>query len=594
MDRTLNHLLYYTNNPQNAILQLSFHIKETILLERNFALSRNSSLFSTRDPFYIARSIVLPACLCFTLFMFGPIELYATNQQEFWFSLKSLLPGFASLFLVGTIVLSVLLFILPSKQSSLFASVLLAITIGIYLEGNFLSRGYPLLTGDSIDWSSLRAKGYISTAIWIILIASSIWICLKKKKLFQKTSLILPAFILSVEAITLLTVALIQKPSSSKNSETCYFSSDQLYVFSKQKNIIVIILDSLEGPRFESTISELNTDPSELFPGFVYYPDTTGIGEYTVPSMTMLLTESHFPISVPQEEAISQNFSSATIYDQLHNHGYSTRLFTFDTFATPAAVGKVDNIRILSAKPHGKLLVTMTKQFIKLVFYRYMPHYFKHFFTHFGLVFDMEEAAFSDQYYVNDLSLWNALDKKGVQADTDSSLYSLYHFNGMHSPYRLSRDKTYKEYSDDVPEEDRAKEQGAASLSMIAQLFKELQKAGIYDTSAIILSADHGSKTRYRFVPAFLIKFPGSSDEFSISDHPVSLDAQYFSLLRGLADGSITSRSEFESLCDKQSVRKVYRYDYSGRWEGAASSVTEILVNGPATELSSYSIDLFQ
>ena len=540
------------------------------------------------------RKALVPVCLCFTLFLFGPAELYLTNRQEFWFSFRSLLPYFIALFLSGSVLLTVILRVLPEKFSAAFYLILFAAAAGFYLEGNFLSRGYPLLTGDSIDWTVLLGKGILSTLVWLGIFAASFLLYRYKKNLFRTISFLLPAFILSIELVTLLTVALMQGSRVTKDSETCYFSSEHLYDFSEKKNIIVIVLDSFEGPRFESLLPELNQDPAASFPGFTFYPDTTGVGEYTVPSMTKLLTGSLFPVNVAQEDAFSQGFASAQIYGNLQNSGFISRLYTFDTFAVPSAIGKVENVKILSSDPQGGLRVTMTKQFFKLVCYRYMPHFMKRFFMRYGLVFDQEEAAFSDQYYANDLALWKLLDEKGVHAEGDTPLYALYHFNGMHSPYRMTRNKEYAAYTDDIPEEDRAKEQGFASLLMVLQFLDQLKQNGLYDTSAIIITADHGSQTRYRFSPLLLIKYPDNSAGFSVSDAPVSLNEQYLPLIEGLADGSISDRADFELLCSGQTVRRVYRYRFSDRWEGAASDVTEILVTGPSTELSSYSIDLFQ
>ena len=45
-----------------------------------------------RDKANLYAGIVVFLALCFMLFLYAPIELYAYNQDEFWFDLYDLLP----------------------------------------------------------------------------------------------------------------------------------------------------------------------------------------------------------------------------------------------------------------------------------------------------------------------------------------------------------------------------------------------------------------------------------------------------------------------------------------------------------------------
>lgn len=549
---------------------------------RNMAKAERTELF------------LVPACLLFTLLLFGPIELYLTNRQEFWFSIRTLLPVFGCTFVILSAFCSAVLFLLPRRVSGILLAALLTLTVCIYIDGVWLSQRYPLLTGNAVDWQALRPLGLLTAAVWVLIAAVVVILYLKFRPLFITISFAVPGILLTVELSTLLMLLLTGNHASGTDAVTYYYSSRDVFSFSKQENVIVLMVDALEGPRFEDVCEYYGVDKAEAFPGFIYYPDTTGIGEYTQTSLTRMLTGNHFPVNVSQLDAIEQCFAKTTVYDRLSEDGFITRLFTYDSFATKAAKEKIDNLSELSSVPHGIMAFTMSKQLMKLTLYRYMPHHLKKYFMRFSLVFDQDDAAFSDQYYVDDLSTWNLLEEDGIRNNVDWKLYSFYTFYGAHAPFRLTRERAYMDYDSDVNEEYTVREQVAAVLNIIQSLFEKLRAAGLYEDAAIIVLADHGSRAAYRFNPVFMVKFPGESKGFAVSETPVSTDMQYLPLILGIADGSCRTRDEFEALCAGNETRTVYRYDYSDRWEGAAASRLDIDVNGPAYDPASYSIDLYQ
>lgn len=471
----------------------------------------------------------------------------------------------------------------------MLTALLLTAALGLYIQGNFLSGGYPLLTGDGVDWSAMHVRGVLTTCVWVAILAASLFFALKRTPLFCKAARAISVLILGVEAITLVTLLFTLSGVSKDDSKQYYFSSDPIFTFSEKGNIITVVVDALEGKRFEELMEGGEMDVADIFSDFTFYTDVTGVAQSTVPSMTRLLTGSLYPVGVSQQEAVGRCFADATVYDELAALGYDTRVFEFDSFACPQAQGKIQNVQALSSVPRGRVLFTMSKQLYKLVLYRYMPHYCKRFFMKFGLVFSQEEAAFSDQYYVNDLSTWKLLREKGVHADGESKLYSLYHLNGMHSPFRLTRDMTYAAYGDDVPEADRVREQGYGIMALLNDFLNGLRAAGVYENATIIITADHGSRSAYRYAPVLLIKRPGERHALAACADPVSMATDYLPMLLNAAEGA-------DALLPERTAgeRTVYRYDLDGLWEGTARSYDEIQVNGNAWELAAYSVDLFE
>lgn len=116
-------------------------------------VSQMQSGLSPRKDRWALAIPALAACFSFTLLFFAPLELYLGNRQEFWFSLETLLPVFIGLFLLSTGLITGILFCFRGRARVLLTALLFALTLGVYIQGNYMAGGYPLLTGAEIDWS---------------------------------------------------------------------------------------------------------------------------------------------------------------------------------------------------------------------------------------------------------------------------------------------------------------------------------------------------------------------------------------------------------------------------------------------------------
>ena len=123
-----------------------------------------------------APGLLAAFAVCFIFFIYAPLELYVTNQTEFWFDfykiLKAVLQNFALFF--GLNVLGILLAACISKVFCRFVTAAeLVVLLTLYVQGNFLVNHMPPFDGTEIVWEDYRGEN-IKTAIVCILIAAAV------------------------------------------------------------------------------------------------------------------------------------------------------------------------------------------------------------------------------------------------------------------------------------------------------------------------------------------------------------------------------------------------------------------------------------
>ncbi len=120
-------------------------------------------MWSKRFPAALLPSLLL----VLNLFFFLPLAIFQGNQEEFGVSLKSILGEFL---LPGLIILLLLIgagLVLPSNAGRRFTSILFALAVLVWIQGNLLVWKYGVLTGQAIDWKGHAWSGWLDALVWI-------------------------------------------------------------------------------------------------------------------------------------------------------------------------------------------------------------------------------------------------------------------------------------------------------------------------------------------------------------------------------------------------------------------------------------------
>ena len=487
----------------------------------------------------------LPLCLFFalTLTLFAATQMVCDNQEEFWFTWAQMAPGVVRVGLWVWGALTLLLAVLPRRAFPWGQGVLLGLGVAALLQGNGLNADYGALNGQAIAWGEYTVYGLINTALW----AGILFICLSLRqwKRFGALCVVLPC-LLAVGEGGWIAYRAAQAPTPQ--TET-YLSQAGLYTVGTEENLLVLVLDSVDTDQFAQALAE-DPDLSRRLEGFTWYRNAMGLSDPTKYGLPALLTGQAYTQPVDYAGFIAAAYADAPLYTMLAGDVWDARFFTDSRYVSLDA-GVVDNLareELAVNDPAG-----LTRDLLRLCAFRYAPHFLKPQLWMYSNVFlPYAQAQGEPVYEVTDPAFDARLREEGLEATVERA-FRLIHLTGMHPPYTMDADCQYQAQGV------TAQEQMRGCLRLAEDYLEQLRALGVYDRSAVLILADHGTDTVHR--PLLLLKRPGDTGEMAVNDAPVSyadLPATYVALLTGAQAGT-----ELWSIPQGQARTRLYYHESS-------------------------------
>lgn len=487
----------------------------------------------------------LPLCLFFalTLTLFAATQMVCDNQEEFWFTWAQMAPGVVRVGLWVWGALTLLLAVLPRRAFPWGQGVLLGLGVAALLQGNGLNADYGALNGQAIAWGEYTVYGLINTALW----AGILFICLSLRqwKRFGALCVVLPC-LLAVGEGGWIAYRAAQAPTPQ--TET-YLSQAGLYTVGTEENLLVLVLDSVDADQFAQALAE-DPDLSRRLEGFTWYRNAMGLSDPTKYGLPALLTGQAYTQPVDYAGFIAAAYADAPLYTMLAGDVWDARFFTDSRYVSLDA-GVVDNLareELAVNDPAG-----LTRDLLRLCAFRYAPHFLKPQLWMYSNVFlPYAQAQEEPVYEVTDPAFDARLREEGLEATVERA-FRLIHLTGMHPPYTMDADCQYQAQGV------TAQEQMRGCLRLAEDYLEQLRALGVYDRSAVLILADHGTETVHR--PLLLLKRPGDTGEMAVNDAPVSyadLPATYVALLTGAQAGT-----ELWSIPQGQARTRLYYHESS-------------------------------
>ena len=487
----------------------------------------------------------LPLCLFFalTLTLFAATQMVCDNQEEFWFTWAQMAPGVVRVGLWVWGALTLLLAVLPRRAFPWGQGVLLGLGVAALLQGNGLNADYGALNGQAIAWGEYTVYGLINTALW----AGILFICLSLRqwKRFGALCVVLPC-LLAVGEGGWIAYRAAQAPTPQ--TET-YLSQAGLYTVGTEENLLVLVLDSVDADQFAQALAE-DPDLSRRLEGFTWYRNAMGLSDPTKYGLPALLTGQAYTQPVDYAGFIAAAYADAPLYTMLAGDVWDARFFTDSRYVSLDA-GVVDNLareELAVNDPAG-----LTRDLLRLCAFRYAPHFLKPQLWMYSNVFlPYAQAQGEPVYEVPDPAFDARLREEGLEATVERA-FRLIHLTGMHPPYTMDADCQYQAQGV------TAQEQMRGCLRLAEDYLEQLRALGVYDRSAVLILADHGTETVHR--PLLLLKRPGDTGEMAVNDAPVSyadLPATYVALLTGAQAGT-----ELWSIPQGQARTRLYYHESS-------------------------------
>lgn len=453
-----------------------------------------------------------------TVFWFAPFEIFFANINDFWFDVYELIP-FALLGSIGTFAFLILLLEIlrhiSLKINCIVVTSLFCCVLALYIQGNYLAGELGTLDGTPIEWSLYTKEALVSYFLWGIVILAGILIGIlyaRGKKSIEKILQVISVCLIVVQLVTLCMVGILndgfKKSVANVPTKNCEFE------MSSKENMIVLILDSLDARAFERILEK--TEYETIFEDFVWYRNTVGNYVYTDLSIPNIVSGQHYDSDLSYKEYMTKAYNESRWLSKLQSEDWKINIYT----GTEAPQGnlsvKVDNYEKVSLSVSSKR--RLAEYMYRLVGFRYLPFPLKQYCWFYPDEMADMRCADNQELQIYDWSNFSFFDDmQNIQSTDEIPSMHLYHLEGSHIPYHITKDFTLTQMETSLDEE----VQGVVKL--VKEFLLLLQEKEIYDNSTIVIMADHGFEG-YRQSPVFCVKGKMEKHDLIISDKPLSYD----------------------------------------------------------------------
>ncbi len=515
---------------------------------------------------------------------------------------------FIGLFFIGVLMSPEKL----SKTKNILSAILLASSILLWIQGNFLLWDYGELNGKALNFSAYSTHGLLELLLWgfllVIFVLKSNLVTAWAKKIFL---IVFASLSLSIG------MAFTEMP---KNAWHKYYHADltNYYSYSSNKNVIILVIDAARGDVFEDLLNNnLSDQEKDIFNGFTFFRNTTGVFNSTNYAVPGILTDNLYDFKTPVNEAYPQYYTSKTSLPyRLKKAGFITEVYPYAINSVSLSPKIVDNLKrneIKSEHDFDKLdLVTK---------FNFSPHFVKKIFFDSSEMYATATATSTKtvKQPITDTKKKDTTElpqrvkehlayNRDVIKNLGSNLnfvqkpvFKYLHFHGAHFPF--FHDENFIGKRLPLSLESYKKQFKGSLLLTTKALTDSLKKQGVYDDTMLIIIGDHGlhipeaslqanntDKKKYivdMLAPLMMVKpFGNSSNALKTSSAPVSLfdiPATVFEALN--LDAPTVGRSVFS--INESEKRKRFSYCYTGPdQEGGI----EYEINGDAHDVNAWKL----
>lgn len=362
----------------------------------------------------------------------------------------------------------------------------LAFAACLYLESGVLSSGLPELNG---NWSCYldKTRALWDAGAWAAVFALAALAHPAVKRHYGMVSLGL----LVLVAASMLDVKREGKADTSKLMVDDFCTIEEVVrsvEWSPEKNVLVFIVDSLEREQAHAIMEDSKAGPElrKQFRGFTEYTGNMGAWNTSLLSVPNLLTGREPESMTGLPDHYASMYSDQSVLKDYLDAGFAVYLDTgvLGYGFSNRRKGTRNNgdergvFRRMAADGLGWNLEEIGR-------FRCWPFAAKRavaLLTGLGLA---ERESWNDERFVT-----GVLENAGV-SPKEHGVFALFHTRGVHVPVGWDRNGERTARADDSNE--GCVEGGIWVMRQLGALFDDLRAKGIYDSSFIVVLADHGS-----------------------------------------------------------------------------------------------------
>ena len=520
----------------------------------------------------------------FLIAVYAPYEMYITNINELWFSLKDFI---WNCILVGVITIAILEIVLRTVSNyakDWIRFFILFLGISIYVQGTFLTVNIGKLTGLNFVSTMFITRCFADIIVWLILFIFLFNLYRKKKEIYTVIEKYLPAFLFIVLFLTSIVLFINSRLDEAEKESTSTFISDyELNSFGEDDNIIVFVLDMFDRNYLNTIINQYPED-MKYYDGFNIYNNHTG-GYATTDYSFGVINSGHYFHN--EKSFMSFCDGNDSYIFRLSENGYNIGNYGGISFPEKA-------YGYFSNSIQGKVKVKNKIKFMFKIYemgaFRYAPNVFKPFLFKFQSHLYREKMVISDYnaYSDNNIDIYNAFCRDDIKVD-DGKYFKMIYARGTHYPYENDENLNRIEGNEEYPIEC-----ARGVLKMVGKYLQNMKEAGVYDNSTIIITADHGYYSDYgmdKFTnPMMMIKRKGSTGDITFNSSPtchLDIAATIVDLATGESENEF-GKSMFEY--NESDERERYYYHYYLKEKGNEHRLIEFSIDSDSNKEDAFKL----
>jgi hypothetical protein len=507
------------------------------------------------------------------------------------------------------VALSLIGLLLTKRGQDRYTTLLSALAVLLWMQGNILVWNYGVFDGSSINWMTGVWRGFLDISIWSAVLLLAIYGYRK----FGKGLLIAAVATLVMQTLS----ATITLSSNSHILQARDVAANpqgrsEVMRFSPSKNIVHIVMDGFQSDIFASILNDTSErDFKSELRGFTYFDQHLGAYPYTQLTVPAMLSGKFFQNDIPVDTFIEQTMQGPTVINKAYAAGYEVDIAAPVSLKNVYALGDYSNAFSIASSGHvtaEDVAIIDAAKLTDLALFRVLPHFGKalvHRDESWIFQAKVRSSAFLHMQYFSDLAFLEDLATE-MSTDRDTPVYKMIHVMLSHRPFvgneRCEFDGRKSGSRDEVTTHAQC---GLLSVLSVLQRMKDL---GIYDASLIVLMADHGawvpvedfeSSTQVSALtvamatPTLAIKPPDASHAFQVSNVPSSMIDIAATIADFAAfDGSFAGESVFKigQGAERQRRYLAYGYGINPDAKGYLFPMQEWLVNGNPYESESWQL----
>jgi Sulfatase len=432
-------------------------------------------------------TIAFPALLVpLQLLLFGPHTIYSGNVQEFSAPFWSLIVHVVPMILAVAGGLTLIGIVLPSRIFQHYVVALVAVGVVFWAQGNLMVGDYGVLNGQDIDWSGHAWRNRYELALWIGVPLVSVVFA---RQVFS-TAVFASRILIALQVVLLAYTAAQADPEARAKWTG---APAAIFELSSKQNVFHIVLDGFQSDAFHDIVKAERAEMDRQYSGFTFFSNHMGAFPTTIVSIPAMLTGAMYRNQEPMRRFIAREFKRATIFRAMRDQGYQVDAMSGLTYDKPSAT---NYYRLPTPYVTYDSYVRFAGwQLADLALFRHSPHVLKPWIyndqswrlqTTFGQSIDTAGRRFmpvNGQAFLADYT-------SRMRVGHEQPTFKYLHAGIPHWPVSVNADCEY--IGARSLRRPNYTAQARCGIRRVGALLDKLRELGLYDSSLIVISSDHG------------------------------------------------------------------------------------------------------